>query len=99
TVTNNPSAATTGSIVGINNQGLSTLLATATMSINNNVVQNCVLGGAISTTNSLTGITNLSLPGTLNITGNSILAHAITSTAATSGILNAISNAGAAGTV
>ncbi|MEI7724645.1 MAG: hypothetical protein WCK09_06040 [Bacteroidota bacterium] len=98
TVTNNPSAATTGGVIGINNQGLSSLLATATMSLNNNTVQNCVLGGSTSTTNGLTGITNLSLPGTLNMVGNNILNNSITATSATSGVLVAMSNSGAAGT-
>jgi hypothetical protein len=99
TITQNPSAATTGSIIGINNQGLTPLLSTATMSMNNNTVQNCVLGGSTSTTNALQCITNLSLPGTMNITGNSIINNAITSTAATSGLINGISNSGACGTL
>jgi hypothetical protein len=99
TVTNNPTAATTGGIVGINNQGLSPFLATATMSMNNNTVQNCVLGGSTSTTNGITGITNLSLPGTMNITGNTILNNAITASTATSGSNVGISNTGAAGSL
>ncbi len=99
TVTNNPTATTTGSVIGINNQGLTPLLSTATMSMNNNVVQNCVLGGATSTTNGLTGITNLSLPGTMNMNGNSVINNAITATTATSGTLNGMSNSGACGTL
>jgi hypothetical protein len=99
TVTNNPSAAGTGAIIGISNQGLSSLLATATMSMNNNTVQNCVLGGATSTTNGITAITNLSLPGTLNMTGNNVLNNSITATTATTGIIAGITNSGAAGTV
>jgi hypothetical protein len=99
TITNNPTAATTGSIIGINNQGAAALLATATMSMNNNTVQNCVLGGAVSTTNGITGITNLSLPGIMNMTGNTVLNNAITATSATSGILIGLSNTAAAGTV
>ncbi|HSS20326.1 MAG TPA: Calx-beta domain-containing protein [Pyrinomonadaceae bacterium] len=98
TITNNPSAATTGGVIGINNQGLTPLLATATMSINNNTVQNCVLGGSTSTTNGITAITNLSVPGTLNMTGNTVLNNAITATTATTGIMGGITNSGAAGT-
>ncbi|MET0753838.1 MAG: hypothetical protein ABWZ66_10715 [Pyrinomonadaceae bacterium] len=99
TITNNPTAATSGAIIGINNQGAAALLATATMSMNNNTVQNCVLGGSTSTTNGITGITNLSLPGTMNMTGNSIINNAITATTATTGINAGITNGGAAGTV
>jgi hypothetical protein len=99
TVTNNPTAATTGGIIGINNQGLTPLLSTATMSMNNNTVQNCVLGGSTSTTNGITAITNFSVPGTMNITGNSVINNAITATTATSGTNLGISNSGAAGTV
>ncbi|MDQ3022343.1 MAG: hypothetical protein M3R36_17500 [Bacteroidota bacterium] len=99
TVTNNPTSATTGSIIGINNQGLTPLLSTATMSMNNNTVKNCVLGGSISTTNGLTAITNLSLPGTMNMTGDTIINNSITATTATSGTLLGMSSSGAAGTV
>jgi hypothetical protein len=99
TVTNNPTATTTGGIVGINNQGLTPLLSTATINMNNNTVQNCVLGGNTSTTNGITAITNLSLPGIMNMTGNSVINNAITATTATSGINAGISNSGAAGTV
>lgn len=98
-VTNNPSAATTGAVAGINNQGLTPLLSTATMSINNNTVQNCVLGGSTSTTNGLTGITNSSLPGTLNVTGNSVINNSITATTATTGQFQGIANSGAAATI
>ncbi len=99
TVTNNPTAATTGSVIGINNQGLTALLSTVTVNINNNIVQNCVLGGSTSTTNGITAITNLSLPGTLNMTGNSVIGNAITATTATTGVNAGIANSGAAGTV
>lgn len=99
TVNNNPTVTTAGSVIGINNQGLSTLLSTATMSMNNNTVQNSVLGGATSTTNGLTGITNLSAPGTMNMTGNSVLNNSITATTATTGGVTAISSSGAAGTL
>ncbi|MCX6307164.1 MAG: T9SS type A sorting domain-containing protein [Bacteroidetes bacterium] len=99
TITNNPSAAATGGIVGINNQGLTPLLATATMSMNNNTVQNCVLGGTTSTTNGISCITNLSLPGTMNMNGNNVINNAITATTATTGIINGIANSGACGTL
>lgn len=99
TITNNPTATTTGGIVGINNQGLGTLLSTATMSMNNNTVQNCVLGGSTSTTNGVTAITNLSLPGTLNMNNNNVLNNSITATTATSGVVAGVTSSGAAGTV
>lgn len=99
TLSNNPTATTTGGLIGINNQGLSPLLSTATMSMNNNTVQNCVLGGSTSTTNGITGITNLSIPGTLNISNNNVVNNIITATTATTGQLNGISNSGASGTV
>ncbi len=99
TVTNNPTAATTGGVIGINNQGLTPLLSTATMSLSNNTVQNCVVGGSTSTTNGVSCITNLSLPGTMNMTGNSVLNNAITASTATSGIINGIATSGACGTL
>ncbi|MDI1255676.1 MAG: hypothetical protein PSV16_06210, partial [Flavobacterium sp.] len=99
TVINNSTGTTTGGIIGVNNQGLTPLLSTATMSMNNNTVQNCVLGGSTSTTAGITAIANLSLPGTMNITGNSVINNAITATTATTGINLGISNSGAAGTV
>lgn len=99
TITNNPSATTTGGIIGIANQGLTPLLATATMSVNSNTVQNCVLGGATSTTNGLTAISNTSLAGTVNMTGNNVINNAITATTATSGALVGVVNSAAAGTV
>ena len=99
TITNNTTGTTTGAIIGLNNQGLTPLLSTATMSMNNNTVQNSVLGGTTSTTNGLTAITNFSLPGTMNMTGNNVINNAITATTATSGALVGISNSGAAGTV
>ncbi|MGK4568339.1 beta strand repeat-containing protein [Flavobacterium sp. 3HN19-14] len=97
-VTNNPTAAAIG-VIGINNQGLTPLLASATMSINDNTVQNCVLGGSTVTTGSITAITNASIPGTLNMNGNTVVNNAITATSSTSGINAGIANSGAAGTV
>ncbi|HEY0544516.1 MAG TPA: VCBS repeat-containing protein [Pyrinomonadaceae bacterium] len=99
TVTNNTTGTTTGSVIGLNNQGLTTLLSTATMSMNNNTVQNSVLGGTTATTAGLTAITNLSLPGTMNMNGNSVINNAITATTATTAINAGITNSGAAGTV
>ncbi|MFM9988082.1 T9SS type A sorting domain-containing protein [Flavobacterium sp.] len=98
TITNNPTVAA-GSIIGINNQGLSPLLATATMNMNNNIVQNCVLGGSTVTTGGLTAITNLSLPGTMNMNGNSVINNAIAATTSTTGVNAGIANSGAAGTL
>jgi Calx-beta domain/Right handed beta helix region/Domain of unknown function (DUF4214) len=86
------SAPTTGPLIGINNQGL-TALSTATMSMNNNVVANCAITGASATTASLTGITNLSAPGTMNMTGNTVKGNS--STASTTGSFTGISNSGA----
>ena len=99
TVTNNPSSATAGGVIGINNQGLTPLLATATMSMNNNTVQNCVLGGSTSTTNSFTAMTNLSVAGTMNMSSNNIINNAITATTATTGTVFCITNSGAVGTL
>jgi hypothetical protein len=99
TITNAPAVSATGSVIGINNQGLTPLLSTATISINNNIVQNCVNGGSNITSGGFTGITNLSLPGTMNMNGNSVINNAITGATATSGSLTAISNTGAAGTL
>ena len=99
TVMNNPTTAGGGDIIGISNQGLTPLLATATMSMNSNTVQNCVLGGSTVLTAGLTGILNASLPGTMNMNGNSLLNNAITATTATSANNIAIQNTGAAGTL
>lgn len=98
TITSNPTATGT-SVIGLNNQGLSTLLSTYTMSMNNNVVQNCTLGGSTATTNTITGLTNLSLPGTINMTGNTVTGCSITATSSTSGGVSGITNSGGAGTV
>jgi Ig-like domain CHU_C associated/Secretion system C-terminal sorting domain len=97
TVTHNPTAATSGTIIGINSQGIGSLLATATINMNNNTVQNCVLGGATATTPSITAITNLSFPGTLNMTGNNVLNNSLSSTAGTTGSFNGVTNSGSPG--
>ncbi len=99
TVTNNPTLATAGGIIVINNIGLTSLLATATMSINNNTIQSCVLGGGTTTTSGITGIANFSAAGTININNNSLISNSITATTATSGSITGISNSAAAGTV
>ncbi len=69
------------------------------MSINNNTVQNSVLGGTTSTTNGLTAISNTSLVGTVNMTGNNVINDAITAPTATTGSLVGVTNSAAAGTV
>jgi Secretion system C-terminal sorting domain len=67
TVTVSKSAAS-GAMIGINSQGISTALSTATITINNNTILNCAYTGGGSS--SITGITNLSLPGTINMNNN-----------------------------
>ena len=99
TVTNNPPGTTTGGIIGLNSQGITALLSTATITMNNNIVQNCVLGGSTATTTGITAMTNLSAAGTINITGNSILNNNITATSATTAQFTGISNSGAGGTL
>lgn len=97
-ITNN-STAIAASIIGINNQGLTPLLNTATMNMNNNIVQNCTLGGSTATSGGITGIANTSLPGVLNMTGNLVANNQITATTSTSGTNAGIANGGAAGIV
>ncbi len=98
TITATPIAAG-ASIVGINNQGLSPLLNTATININNNTVQNCNINGTTATTSGITAITNASIPGTLNMNANSVLSNTITTTAgAQTGSIFGIQNTGAATT-
>jgi hypothetical protein len=98
TLTNNSSAAASG-IIGINNQGLTKFLATSTMNINNNTIQNCTLGGTTVTTGNIVAINNLSLAGTLNMNNNVATNLAITATSSASGSLRGIINNAAAGTV
>lgn len=98
-ITNNPTTATAGTVIGLNSQGITTLLSTATMSMNNNTVQNSVVGGSTATTVGLTAITNLSAPGTINMNGNTVLNNAITAPTSTTGIIAGITSSGAAGTL
>jgi hypothetical protein len=98
-VSNNPTSSTSGDVFGINNLGLTPVLNTATVYINNNTVQNCVLGGSTSTTNGISCISNSSAPGTLNITGNNIVNNSISATSTTSGLLVGLSNSGDVKTV
>lgn len=98
-VSNNPTSSTSGDVFGINNLGLTPVLNTATVNINNNTVQNCVLGGSTSTTNGISCISNSSALGTLNITGNNIVNNSISATSTTSGLLVGLSNSGDVKTV
>ncbi len=99
TVTNNSTGTTTGTVTGISNAGLTPLLSSATMSLNNNTIQNCIIGGSTATTAGFRGVINASLPGTLNITGNSVLNNSMASTAATTAQFWGVGNTGAAGTI
>ncbi len=74
----------TYSIVGINSQQLSAL-PNAAFNINNNTVQNSILGGSISTTTNIAGFWLSSAPGILNVNGNTVSNVGITSTASTTG--------------
>ena len=85
-------APTTGGVIGVNNQGLSPALSTATVNMNNNSVLNCSITGATATSASITGITNLSLPGILNLNNNIVSGNTST---ATTGSFTGISNTGA----
>ncbi len=87
-------APTTGGVVGINSQGL-TSLSTATINMNNNQVLNCTITGSTATTASLTGITNLSGPGLLNMNNNIVRGFINSSSAVTTGAFTGISNSGA----
>jgi Ig-like domain CHU_C associated len=100
TVTNAPTAVlAASSFIGITTQGLTPLLSTASCSINNNTIQNCVMSGGVATTNAMTCLFNSSLVGILNMTGNNILDNSNTATTATSGSFTGITNSAAAGTV
>lgn len=99
TVTNNPSTTTGGTIVAINSQGITSLLATSTITIENNLVQNCILGGSTGTTPTLQSLINLSLVGTLNIKNNTIQNNSITCTTITTGSLFGIINSGASSVI
>ena len=100
TVTNNPTATGTGgTVAGVVNQGMATLLSTATMNINNNVVQNSFVGGSIEQTIGLQAIVNSSAAGTVNMNNNSVINCGISATSATAGNIFTIINTGAAGTL
>ncbi|MFM7016129.1 MAG: GEVED domain-containing protein, partial [Bacteroidota bacterium] len=100
TVTNAATTAATGGVIGINTQGISTLLPTATINITNNTVSGCTLGGTVATSIGLTGITNLSLVGTVNINNNTLTNNQINSTAGVlTGSLALIQNSGASTTM
>ena len=99
TVTNNSGAPTTGTVIGINNSGISPLLATATENINNNIIQNCTLGGSTATTAGMTLISQGCAAGTVNINGNTFINNGITATTSTTGTIFAIANSGVSATV
>ncbi len=80
-----------GTVVGINSQGISPALSTSTITMNNNNIINCVISG-VGTSSGLTGITNLSICGTLYINNNVIRSNTST---ATTGDFTGISNSGA----
>ena len=99
TVTNAATAAAAGSIIGLTTQGISPQVAGATVNITNNTIQNCVLNGSTSTTNTITCIFNTCAAGTLNITGNSALNNTTAATTSTSGSITGITSSGACGTI
>ena len=99
TLTNNPTAATTGALSPINNQGITPLVSTATLNMTGNVVTGCNIGGSVSTTVGYSCISNASLAGLVNMNNNRITNNTITATTATSGVINGLSNSAAAGTV
>ena len=72
------SAATSGLFQPITTSGM-TVLAGATININNNNIFNCVVSGAASST-TIAPITNSSIPGILNINGNTIRGNTSTAT-------------------
>ncbi len=84
------SSFTSGTFDGILSQGMTTL-STATININNNTIQNCVMNGAASSS-TIIGIANSSAPGVLNMNDNIIRGN--TSTATTGGFTG-IQNTGA----
>lgn len=93
TMTNNTVTLTntgTGTVIGVNNQGISTALSTASVTMSNNTVVSCSLTGGAG--QSFTGVTNISAVGTLNMTGNVIRNI---STASTSGSFTGVSNSAA----
>lgn len=98
-IANTPTVATAGTVVGVSSQGLTPLLSTATINLNNNVIQNSSVGGSVSTVNGISGVVNSSAAGTVSISGNSFINNAITATTSTTGIIAGVSNSGAAGTV
>ena len=77
TITNNPTSGAGAGIVAINSAGFSPLLSTATLNMNFNTVQNCRVGGATSTGNGLTAISNSSNFGNIYINSNSIIKDSI----------------------
>lgn len=80
---------TSGTFEAVRSQGMGTV-ATATLTINNNSVLNCVISGAASSS-SMVCIANSSAPGTLSISNNIIQGNTST---ATSGGFTGITNTG-----
>lgn len=93
-ITNNTvtmtSGFTSGTFEGIRSQGM-TALATATININYNTILNCAVTGA-SSSSTIVGIVNSSVPGALSMSNNII--QGTTSTATTGG-LTGVYNTGA----
>lgn len=93
TISNNTITITNGNLSGnfrpIESQGMGTL-STATININNNIVQNCTANAATST--NFIGIANSSAPGILSMTNNIVRGY---TSAATTGGFNGIQNTGA----
>lgn len=98
TISNNTitlsSAFTSGTFECVKSQGLTPVLSTATLNINNNTMLNCVVSGAASSSN-MVGFSNSSAFGIISMSNN--VTRGNTSTA-TSGGFTGVLNSGAANT-
>lgn len=73
-------SAASGSVIGINIRGISPAISTATININNNLINSIAVTG-VGSASAITGITNNSACGVLNMNNNTV--RGCTSTATT----------------
>jgi trimeric autotransporter adhesin len=90
------SAATSGTFEAIRTQGLTPVLSTATLTIDNNTILNCSISGAASSS-ALVGISNSCAVGSLSISNNIIRSN--TSTATTGGFTGVVNSGACNGTI
>lgn len=84
-------SAASGTLAGVNYQGITTAVSGSSITMNNNSVVNCVISGT-SSSSAMIGVTNLAAFQNITINGNTVSGNTST---ATSGGFTGIANSGA----